>query len=643
MAYGKSGSEFLVPTTIYLNQEDPKITALSNGGFVVTWTDFSHTGGDTSMWAVRAQVHSASGARVGGEILVNTNTFLYQYEPAITALSNGGFVISWTDYSETGGDTSAAGVRGQVFAADGSRSGGELFFNATTTNSQENRVLAGLSNGSFVAVWRDSSRSNDYNIGWALRGQLFNPDGTRSGSEFLINQSNYQPDPAHFPTFNHDLPSVAALNNGGFVVTWQQRYDEGKGSSVGQMYAADGSRVGSEFGIASSTATTGPGAPHVAALSSGGFVAIWSWSPYGLHGQLFANDGTRVGSGFSVIDSRSTSNPNITVLSDGNFVVTWEEYNVDSGDADSGGVHGRLFTAGGTAVGSEFLVNTTTRYNQTTPTIAALTGGGFAVAWRDYSFSSDDPLSVAIRAQVFANSSGSDAPVYRFFNVDTGFHFYTASASERDSVMQNLPQFHYEGEAFNAASSPAPGTSPVYRFFHKGLGNHFYTASETERNSIMNTLSHIYSYEGTSYYAFEGNSQSAPAAGATAVYRFFNYQRGSHFFTASSSERYSVIANLSGTFRYEGIGYYVPASSTTSASAAAAGESLYDTDATAFFGAGPASDAGDRLGAGAAGAVFDDGRSMLSSTLLAVAPSVQSMTGDLVAGFSGQDPNPIWH
>lgn len=36
MAYGKSGSEFVVPTTIYGDQQEPSITALSNGGFVVT-------------------------------------------------------------------------------------------------------------------------------------------------------------------------------------------------------------------------------------------------------------------------------------------------------------------------------------------------------------------------------------------------------------------------------------------------------------------------------------------------------------------------------------------------------------------------------------------------------------------------------
>ena len=38
-------------------------------------------------------------------------------------------------------------------------------------------------------------------------------------------------------------------------------------------------------------------------------------------------------------------------------------------------------------------------------------------------------------------------PIYRFFNTDTSTHFYTASATERDSVLQNSPAYNYEGIA----------------------------------------------------------------------------------------------------------------------------------------------------------------------------------------------------
>ena len=81
----------------------PQITALSNGGFVVTWRDNSlgvgGATGDSSSSAVKAQVFAADGTRVGSELLVNTATANDQDDPQITALANGGFVVTWEDGS----------------------------------------------------------------------------------------------------------------------------------------------------------------------------------------------------------------------------------------------------------------------------------------------------------------------------------------------------------------------------------------------------------------------------------------------------------------------------------------------------------------------------------------------------------------
>ncbi len=45
-------------------------------------------------------------------------------------------------------------------------------------------------------------------------------------------------------------------------------------------------------------------------------------------------------------------------------------------------------------------------------------------------------------------------------------HFYTASATERDYVSQNLPQYQYEGASYQAApenNDSLTGAKPVYR------------------------------------------------------------------------------------------------------------------------------------------------------------------------------------
>jgi len=40
------------------------------------------------------------------------------------------------------------------------------------------------------------------------------------------------------------------------------------------------------------------------------------------------------------------------------------------------------------------------------------------------------------------------SPVFRFYNTRTGTHFYTISGAERDTVLNNYPQFAYEGAVF---------------------------------------------------------------------------------------------------------------------------------------------------------------------------------------------------
>jgi hypothetical protein len=87
----------LVNTTTVSDQVLPSVAALSSGGYVVTWLDYSGLGGDTDGAGLKAQLFNASGAKVGSEFLVNTTTVSDQFDPAVTALSSGGFVATWVD------------------------------------------------------------------------------------------------------------------------------------------------------------------------------------------------------------------------------------------------------------------------------------------------------------------------------------------------------------------------------------------------------------------------------------------------------------------------------------------------------------------------------------------------------------------
>ena len=143
----------------------------------------------------------------------------------------------------------------------------------------------------------------------------------------------------------------------------------------------------------------------------------------------------------------------------------------------------------------------------------------------------------------------TNLPVYRFFNMNAGGHFYTLDAAERDTVIQNYKWFRDEGVGFYAYLVEQPDTLPVYRFFHNNAGGHFYTISEEEKNTVLQNYK-WFRFEGLGFYAYP-----VQQPGTLPVYRFFNTNAGGHFYTIDAAERDTVIQNYK-WFRYEGIGFY---------------------------------------------------------------------------------------
>ncbi len=142
-------------------------------------------------------------------------------------------------------------------------------------------------------------------------------------------------------------------------------------------------------------------------------------------------------------------------------------------------------------------------------------------------------------------------PVYRFYNAGAGTHFFTNSAEERDHVIATWPTvFTYEGPAYN--TNPHNNAQPLYRFYKPSSSSHFYTASLDEANHVLATWPHIYSYDGPTYAV-------TPYAGAgkLPVYRFYNVRNGSHFYTASETEKANVIARWPDIYTYEGPAFWL--------------------------------------------------------------------------------------
>src|SRR6185295_14983660 len=93
-SYVPVGNEFAVNTATTGDQTAPSIAYFANGNFVVSWVT-SDTTQDGSGNAIKAQIFDSTGAKIGGEFLVNNLGTGSQFTESVAVLANGTFVVSW--------------------------------------------------------------------------------------------------------------------------------------------------------------------------------------------------------------------------------------------------------------------------------------------------------------------------------------------------------------------------------------------------------------------------------------------------------------------------------------------------------------------------------------------------------------------
>lgn len=135
--------------------------------------------------------------------------------------------------------------------------------------------------------------------------------------------------------------------------------------------------------------------------------------------------------------------------------------------------------------------------------------------------------------------------VYRFYSPGFKSHFYTISQQEKDFIIENDPNWSFEGIAYSSFAESQEDTVPLYRFYSDIYNSHFYTKSTAEKDFIIENNAN-WEYEGIAYYV-----QSAGAP----IYRFYSPNFQSHFYTTSLQERDFLIESDS-NWLYEGIAFY---------------------------------------------------------------------------------------
>lgn len=340
------------------DQFDSQIIALKDGGYLVCWTSI----GQYSSADIFAQRYDANGTKVGAETRINTtSTSNDQAEPSMTLLRDGSYVIAWHD-AATGHSFF------QRFSSSGSKLGGEVRMN--TGSEAEDPIITALAGGGFVATWQRENLSSGYD----LYQQRFDAAGNKLGSETRVNT-----------TISGDQESqqVIGLSGGGYVVIWESVGQDGSGLGLySQRFAADGSKLGGETRINTTTASDQHDAA-IAALKNGGYVVTWESSngvTDDIYMQRYDATGNRIGSETRVntTTSEDQDDPSITVLNNGSYVITWTS---DGQDGSGDGIYMQRYDSAGNKLGGETRVNSSITGDQEDSTVIALADGGFLVSW----------------------------------------------------------------------------------------------------------------------------------------------------------------------------------------------------------------------------------------------------------------------
>ncbi|MFP6849673.1 MAG: hypothetical protein VCA57_13320 [Pseudomonas sp.] len=308
--------------------QEPVVAAL-NDGFVISW---SQNSADAQLQSSHffTQVFDQDAASIQ---LNDTDTgSADRWDLSTTALSNGGYVIGWTEEAQNADQPDKAYV--QFFDANGNSVDQAI---ALTTGSSSSPSVAALDNGGFVAVWENEDAKGNEEIYL----QRFTAAGVKDGKAVQVNTST---------TGSQFNPEVVTLHDHSYVVSWTR--EAGDSNIFQQHYSEAGTKLGGETQVNTTAGIYGESS--ITALTTGGYVVTWATSDDAdtytgtafVYAQMFDSSGAKVGIELIVAKS-SYQNlyPQVSATDEGGFTILWGGQNVDD-DVD-GDIYYKVFDANG--------------------------------------------------------------------------------------------------------------------------------------------------------------------------------------------------------------------------------------------------------------------------------------------------------
>lgn len=153
--------------------------------FVVVWESFGSTGDDNKFSSIQARYIGLDGILIGSQFQVNTSTTGFQRRPDAVGLEDGTYVVVWDSETSGGDDNSLTSIQGQRFGFDGLSLGNELQINHEILGFQYDPAVAAQTDGGFVVAWTDQPLSVPN-----IAARRFGPGAVSLGDQFQVNVSS---------------------------------------------------------------------------------------------------------------------------------------------------------------------------------------------------------------------------------------------------------------------------------------------------------------------------------------------------------------------------------------------------------------------------------------------------------------------
>jgi RHS repeat-associated protein len=297
------------------------------------------------------------------EQAVNQTATGTQTTPVVASNAAGRSIVVWV-----GPDADGWGIFARWLNPDGTPDGAEFAVNTTTTGDQTTPAAAVSPDGTAFIAWQTPDGWND-----GIAGRRFTSAGAVDSTQFAVSTTTYGP---------QWEPQVGYAADGSAVVIWGDPYNA---RIAGQRFGSSGTATGSEMVFSATQTDWHTSAWYISARLSvaadGSFAAGWLATDWTTHSdyvvRTFAADGTATSDEEIAHSGFGTEAWDISRGADGAILTAWT-----AGDWFGFGIYARARDAEGTW-GDPSLVPEVQYGNQEFQSLAALPGGGWAVAWRD--------------------------------------------------------------------------------------------------------------------------------------------------------------------------------------------------------------------------------------------------------------------